>query len=92
MLSLVLGSPPAPMRYCRVHQRAWVTSLDRWVTFHVPTRDGNPSTDVPCDLCRTLPRGGEVLGEHREWRGARAGHDHGAERWSATAYGTHEPA
>jgi hypothetical protein len=47
MLSLVLSSPQAPLSYCRVHQRAWVASLDRWVVFQVPTRDSSPVTDAP---------------------------------------------
>ena len=92
MLSLVLGSPPAQLIYCRVHQRAWVASLDRWVAFHVPTRDGSPRRDAPCDRCpaRHQWRGGSwrALG----WSGARAGDDNGDERWSAAAQETHEPA
>jgi hypothetical protein len=52
MLSLFLGSSPAQLTHCRVHQRVWVASLDRWVAFHVPTRDGSPGTDAPCDHCR----------------------------------------
>src|SRR5262249_1450173 len=28
------------LRYCRVHQRAWVESLDQWMAFREPTRYG----------------------------------------------------
>jgi hypothetical protein len=61
MLSLALGSPPAHVTYCRVHQRAWVASLDRWVVFHVPTRDGSPITDARCDLCSAAHPGEERI-------------------------------
>ena len=57
MLALGLGSSPAGLTHCRVHQRAWVASLDRWVAFHVPTRDGSPGTDAPCDRCAAGPQG-----------------------------------
>ena len=67
MLALVLGSPPVPLTYCRVHQRAWVASLDRWVTFRIPTRDGSPVTDALCDHCLVRSRGAEVVGGHRGW-------------------------
>ena len=88
MLALVLGSPPAPLTYCRVHQRAWVASLDRWVAFHVPTRDGSPGTDAPCDRCAAGHQRAEVVGGHRGWNGARARHNHGEEPWSAAAQRT----
>jgi hypothetical protein len=67
MLTLVLGSRPAPLTltYCRVHQRAWVASLDRWVAFHVPTRDGNPVTDAPCDRCCVQPHDDPAGGKLR---------------------------
>ena len=64
MLSLVLGSSPAGFTHCRVHQRAWVAALDRWVAFHVPTRDGNPVTDGPCDYCLVLPHGTRRMPPH----------------------------
>jgi hypothetical protein len=67
MLSLALSSPPAQVTYCRVHQRAWVASLDRWVTFRVPTRDGSPITDAPCDLCTATHHSSEAVAGHRRW-------------------------
>jgi hypothetical protein len=88
MRALVLGSPPAHMTYCRVHQRAWVASLDRWVAFHVPTRDGSPSTDTPCDRCAAGHHRAEGVGGHGGWSGARARHDQGEEPWSAAAQRT----
>jgi hypothetical protein len=33
MFATLLVSPRASMKYCRVHQRAWVESLDQWMTF-----------------------------------------------------------
>jgi hypothetical protein len=77
MLTLVLGSPPASLTYCRVHQCAWVASLDRWVAFHVPTRDGSPVTDALCDRCLVRPRGAEVFGWHRGRSWAGTEHDQG---------------
>ena len=71
MLALVLGSPPAQLTYCRVHQRAWVAALDRWVAFHVPTRDGSPSTDAPCDRCAAGHHGAEMGGGQGVERGTR---------------------
>ena len=91
MLALVLGSPPAQLPYCRVHQRAWVAALERWVAFHVPTRDGSPGTDAPCDRCGVRPHGAEMVGGHRGWSEAQTGHDHGEEWWSAAAHGMHTP-
>ena len=90
MLSMVFGSPPAPLTYCRVHQRAWVASLERWVAFHVPTRNGSPGTDAPCDRCGVRPHGAEGVGGHLGGSGTRAGHDHGEEQWSAAAQGTYD--
>jgi hypothetical protein len=58
MFALVLGSSPAPLTHCRVHQRVWVVALDRWVAFHVPTKNGSPVTDAPCDHCRAEPENG----------------------------------
>jgi hypothetical protein len=62
MFSLVLGSLPSPLTYCRVHQRTWVTSLHRWVAFHVPTREGSPVVDALCDHCLGQSRGGAEAG------------------------------
>jgi hypothetical protein len=71
MLTLVLGSLPAPLTYCCVHQRAWVTSLNQWVAFHVPTRDGSPVTDAPCDCCLAGHEHARAVRGHRGWRAAR---------------------
>jgi hypothetical protein len=62
MFSLRLGSSPTGFTHCRVHQRAWVASLDCWVAFHVPTRDGSPVTDAPCDRCLGRPHDTEEVG------------------------------
>ena len=62
-VTMFFGSPPAPLTYCRVHQRAWVASLERWVAFHVPTRDGSPGMDAPCDRCLGRPHSAEVVGD-----------------------------
>ena len=77
MLALVLGSPPAPLTYCRVHQRVWVASLNHWVAFHVPTRDGSPVTDAPCDRCRAGDESTRPVEGPRGWSTTRAGHDNG---------------
>ena len=78
-VTMVFGSSPAGFTHCRVHQRAWVVSLERWVAFHVPTRDGSPGTDAPCDRCGVRPHGAEMVGGHRGWSEAQTGHDHGEE-------------
>ena len=91
MLALVLGPPPAHMTYCHAHQRAWVASLDRWVAFHVPTRDGSPVTDTPCDHCAVGYQRVKRVGGHCRGSGVRAEHDNGDEVWSAAAQGTHDP-
>jgi hypothetical protein len=70
---MLLGSPSAHVTYCRVHQRAWVESLDRWVAFRTPTRDGISVTDAPCDTCTALSTGAEVLGRRRGWSGVCGG-------------------
>jgi hypothetical protein len=51
MFATLLVSPRASMKYCRVHQRAWVESLDQWMTFREPTRYGSPVTEAVCDIC-----------------------------------------
>jgi hypothetical protein len=63
MLSLILSAPPAGFTHCRLHQRAWGASLDRWVMFHVPTRDGSPGTDTPCDRCLAVPTAAPNVGD-----------------------------
>jgi hypothetical protein len=90
MLALVLGSSPTGFTHCRVHQRAWVASLGRWVAFHVPTRDGSLVTNAPCDRCGVQPHGAEAVGGRKAWSAAGAGHDHGEEPWSAAAQGTYD--
>ena len=61
-VTMVFGSSPAGVTHCRVHQRAWVASLDRWVAFHVPTRDGSTSRDAPCDRCPARHQRAEGVG------------------------------
>jgi hypothetical protein len=51
MFSTWLVSPRASAKYCRVHQRAWVASLDPWMAFREPTRYGSPVTEAVCDIC-----------------------------------------
>jgi hypothetical protein len=72
-VAMLLGSPSAHVTYCRVHQRAWVESLDRWLAFRTPTRDGVSVTDAPCDTCTALPIGAEGSGGRRGWSEARGG-------------------
>ena len=91
-VAMLLGSPSAHVTYCRVHQRAWVESLDRWVAFSTPTRDGVSVTDAPCDTCTALPTGAEGGGGHRGWSEARGGRAEvggdGEERRHAAAHMT----
>jgi len=51
MLSTLLVSTTSHLKYCRVHQRAWVESLGQWVTFPEPTMYGSPVTEAVCDTC-----------------------------------------
>jgi hypothetical protein len=53
MFATLLVSPRASLKYCRVHQRAWVESLDRWVAFREPALYGSPVTEAVCDICPT---------------------------------------
>jgi hypothetical protein len=52
MFATLLVSPRASLKYCRVHQRVWVASLDQWVAFREPTRHRSPVTEAVCDLCK----------------------------------------
>ncbi len=54
MFATLLVSPRASVKYCRVHQRAWVESLDQWMAFREPTRYGSPVTEAVCDICNAL--------------------------------------
>ena len=87
-VTMVFGSSPAGFTHCRVHQRAWVVSLERWVAFHVPTRDGSPGTDAQCDRCAAGDQWAEGVGGQGGWRGARARHDPGEAPWRAAAQRT----
>jgi hypothetical protein len=64
MVSTLLVSPTARLTYCRVHQRAWVESLDQWMAFREPTLYGSPVTEAVCDLC-TASRHVAGFGEGR---------------------------
>ena len=55
MFSTLFVSPTASLKYCRVHQRAWVESLDRWVAFREPVLYGSPVTEAMCDTCTAAP-------------------------------------
>ena len=68
MFATLLVSPRASVKYCRVHQRAWVESLDRWMAFREPTLYGSPVTEAVCDTC-TASRHVAGCGESR--RGCR---------------------
>lgn len=59
MLAMLLGSLPAHFPSCRVHQRAWVESLERWGAFRTPPLDGISLTEDPCDMCIALRHGTE---------------------------------
>ena len=39
------------LKYCSVHQRAWVEALGQWMAFPEPTIDGSPVMEVLCDTC-----------------------------------------
>jgi hypothetical protein len=54
MLSTLLISTAASLKYCGVHQRAWVESLGQWVAFPEPTMYGSPVTEAACDACTTF--------------------------------------
>ena len=51
MFAMLLVSPTARLTYCRVHQRAWVASLDQWMACREPTVYGSPVTEAVCDFC-----------------------------------------
>lgn len=51
MFATFLDSPTARLQYCRVHQRAWVASLDQWMAFREPTPYRSPVTEAVCDTC-----------------------------------------
>ena len=59
MFATLLVAPSASVKYCRVHQRAWVESLDQWMAFREPTRYGSPVTAAGCDLCTASRHGAE---------------------------------
>ncbi len=64
MCATLLVSPTARLTYCRVHQRAWVESLDQWMAFREPTLYGSPVTEAVCDIC-TASRKVAEFGEGR---------------------------
>jgi hypothetical protein len=41
--------PTLSLKYCSVHQRAWVEALGQWVAFPEPIMD--PVMEVACDTC-----------------------------------------
>jgi hypothetical protein len=53
MLSTLLVSTTSSLKYCSVHERAWVESLGQWVAFPEPTMYGSPVTEAACDTCMT---------------------------------------
>jgi hypothetical protein len=46
-----LHDPTLSLKYCSVHQRAWVEALGQWVAFPEPIIDGSPVMEVACDTC-----------------------------------------
>jgi hypothetical protein len=54
MLSTLLVSTTSRLKYCSVHQRAWVESLSQWVAFPEPTMYGSPITEAACDTCTMI--------------------------------------
>ena len=51
MLSTLLVSTTSRLKYCSVHQRAWVESLGQWVAFPERAMYGSPVPEAACDLC-----------------------------------------
>ena len=54
MLSTLLVFTTSSLKYCSVHQRAWVESLGQWVAFPEPSMYGSPVTEAACDTCAAL--------------------------------------
>jgi hypothetical protein len=54
MLSTLLVFTTSSVKYCSVHQRAWVESLGQWVAFPEPSLYGSPVTEAACDTCTTF--------------------------------------
>jgi len=75
MFSTLLVSPPARLPYCRVHQRVWVESLDRWMTFREPALYGSPVLEAVCDTCTASRKGVECGGGRSGGRGESSGCD-----------------
>jgi hypothetical protein len=59
MFATLLVSPTASVKYCRVHQRAWVESLDQWIAFREPALYGSPMMEAVCDICATARHSAE---------------------------------
>jgi len=51
MPSPLLVSTTLGLKYCSVHQRAWVEALGQWIACPEPTMDGSPVMEVACDTC-----------------------------------------
>ena len=89
MCARLLVSPTARLTYGRIHQRAWVASLDLWLACREPTVEGSPATEAVCDLW-AASRPDTACGEGcRGWR-----HDWAYEvdlrpRWSTQRGGPH---
>ena len=51
MLSTLLVSTTSSLKYCSVHQRAWVEELGQWMALPEPLMSGDPVTEAACDTC-----------------------------------------
>jgi hypothetical protein len=51
MSSLLLVPMTLGLKYCSVHQRAWVEALGQWVAFPEPSMDESPVMEDACDTC-----------------------------------------
>jgi len=54
MVSTLLVSTTSRLKYCSVHQRAWVEALGQWVAFPESTMNGRLATEAACDTCAAL--------------------------------------
>jgi hypothetical protein len=54
MSSLLLVPTTLGVKYCSVHQRAWIEALGQWVAFSELPMDGSPVMEDTCDTCMTF--------------------------------------
>ena len=51
MSALLLAPTTLGLRYCSVHQRAWIEVLGQWIACPELTMDGSPVMEDACDTC-----------------------------------------